>query len=178
MRVQEKILAKFPVLSWKDTFYLREIMVPSQTFDENLLLQNCTTHHIWLRIICSPRICHQCISHITTQDNECLLFDNRRGLKIVFTMDDSSSLPLLVSNHELNANEDYLLLLLAIIKSKNWTALRCLINSSPATFQFLARKVARAPDLQRHVNILFFYVPKSSCMLSIQPSIVHGSNLT
>jgi hypothetical protein len=65
-------------------------------------------------------------------------------------MDQSSSSPrlLVASDHDMNKNEaDYLSLLLAIIESKNWAALRCAIDSSPATFQRLARKVARAPDL-------------------------------
>ena len=61
-------------------------------------------------------------------------------------MDDSSSPP--PSNHQLNKNEaDYLALLLTIIESKNWLNLRYSMHSSPATFQWVARKVARAPDL-------------------------------
>jgi len=71
---------------------------------------------------------------------------NKRANNI---MDDSSSLPLLLSkHHQLNEHEvDYLLLLLTIIESKNWIALRCSIYSSPATFQQFARKVARVPHL-------------------------------
>jgi hypothetical protein len=63
-------------------------------------------------------------------------------------MDDYPSSRLLLSNHQLDDNEaDYLSLLLAIIESKNWAALQSAIDGSPATFQHLARKVARAPDL-------------------------------
>ena len=71
---------------------------------------------------------------------------NKRANNI---MDDSSSLPLLLSkHHQLNENEvDYLSLLLTIIQSKNWIALRCSICSSPATFQQFARKVAIVPHL-------------------------------
>ena len=71
---------------------------------------------------------------------------NKRANNI---MDDSSSLPLLISkHHQLNENEvDYLSLLLTIIQSKNWIALRCSIYSKPATFQQLARKVAIVPHL-------------------------------
>jgi hypothetical protein len=63
-------------------------------------------------------------------------------------MDQSTSPSLLVSDFDMNKNEaDYLSLLLAIIESKNWAVLQCAIDGSPATFQHLARKVARAPDL-------------------------------
>jgi hypothetical protein len=57
-------------------------------------------------------------------------------------MDESSSPP------ELNENEaDNISHLLEMIESNNWAALRRTIDSSPATFQRLARKVARAPNL-------------------------------
>jgi hypothetical protein len=57
-------------------------------------------------------------------------------------MDESSSPP------ELNENEaDNISHLLEMIESKNWAALRRTIDSSPVTFQRLARKVARAPNL-------------------------------
>jgi hypothetical protein len=48
----------------------------------------------------------------------------------------------------MNADEaDHLSLLLTIIEWENWATLQHAIDSSPATFQRLARKVARAPDL-------------------------------
>ena len=42
---------------------------------------------------------------------------------------------------------DYLSLLLVIIESQNWDAMRCAISSNPIEFQRFARKISRLSEL-------------------------------